>query len=289
LTVDAVTNPPLRPHPAARGRRADRSAAPLESACARSTRSPVPPRSSLFARLMAARGVWALADQGVCSLGNFLTGVLMARGLADPHLFGVYSLALSVLMFLNSLHGSVVTYPLTLEGAAADPARFRRLVRRGLAFTLSVAPVLAVALVAATARVERLSLLPWAALAMVMWQAQETVRGRCCAGSGTGTRSRATPSASSGRPPASGPVPVRRAVPGVGDGVRRGHQRAGGRDPVRPDPTARPRRPRRGPTGGDVRRRRRGRPPRSPRTRPGGGGPAGGCSSPASSTSAPST
>ena len=163
MNMEAVTTPPL-------GSVVAGAVPPAAAAAA------APPQPNVLARLLAARGVWALADQAVCSLGNFLTGVLMARGLADPHAFGVYSLTLGVLMFLNSVHGSVVTYPLTLEGAAADPARLRRLVRRGLAFTLAVAPVLAVVILAATARVERLSLLPWAALAMVMWQAQETVR-----------------------------------------------------------------------------------------------------------------
>jgi O-antigen/teichoic acid export membrane protein len=43
-------------------------------------------------------------------------------------------------------------------------------------FTFAAAPVLGLVALAATARVERLSLLPWAALAMVLWQAQETTR-----------------------------------------------------------------------------------------------------------------
>ncbi|MDB5295185.1 MAG: hypothetical protein JWO31_1168, partial [Phycisphaerales bacterium] len=116
-------------------------------------------RANPLAKLLAARGIWALADQAVCSLGNFLTGVLLARSL-DRQAFGAFSLVFGVLLFLNSLHGAVVTYPLTLEGAAAGPDRFRRLVRRGLAFTLAVAPALALVVAAATFRIERLSLLP---------------------------------------------------------------------------------------------------------------------------------
>lgn len=134
-------------------------------------------RSGLLSRLMAARGVWALGDQAVCSAGNFLAGLLMARGLEkDPHGFGVYSLMLSVLLFVNSLHGSIVSYPLTLEGAAAGTARFRRLTRRALQFTFAIGPVLAIVAIVAALRMDRLTLLPWTVLAMVAWQAQETVR-----------------------------------------------------------------------------------------------------------------
>jgi hypothetical protein len=131
-----------------------------------------------FARLFASRGIWALADQGVCSLGNFTTNFLLVRAWNhDRHVYGIYALIFyNVLVFLNTLHGSLITYPLTLEGASAGPARLRRLVLRGLGFTLLLAPVLALAVAAACWRLEQPTLLPWAVLAMALWQVQETLR-----------------------------------------------------------------------------------------------------------------
>lgn len=135
------------------------------------------PRRRFVSRLLGARGMWALGDQAVCSAGNFLAGLLMARGLEkEPHAFGVYSLALSVLLFLNSLHGAIVTYPMTLEGAGAPNRRFRQLVRRGIQFSVGIGPILTIVIVVAALQLGRLTLIPWAILAMVIWQAQETVR-----------------------------------------------------------------------------------------------------------------
>jgi glycosyltransferase involved in cell wall biosynthesis/O-antigen/teichoic acid export membrane protein len=139
---------------------------------------PDAPRAGFFSRLLAARGIWALADQGVCSLGNFATNFMLVRAWhADQHLYGIYALVFyNVLVFLNTLHGSLVTYPLTLEGAAASPARLRRLVCSGLAFTLVLTPGLGVAVGVACWRLEQATLLPWAILAMALWQVQETLR-----------------------------------------------------------------------------------------------------------------
>ncbi|HEX8911147.1 MAG TPA: hypothetical protein VF796_02225, partial [Humisphaera sp.] len=130
---------------------------------------------SIVVRVLGNSGVWALADQAVCSGGNFLTMLIVARTLAgDP--FGQYWLLLQVVQFLNGLHGAVVTYPLTLAGAAAATERFRQLVRRGLGFTLAVGPVLGLVVLAAAMRADRPTLFPWVAAAMVLWQAQETCR-----------------------------------------------------------------------------------------------------------------
>jgi O-antigen/teichoic acid export membrane protein len=137
--------------------------------------APAGPRRSLIGRLFAASGLWALIDQGVCSAGNFLTGVLMARTLEKQD-FGFYSLLLGVLMFLGSLHGSIVTYPLTLNGAGAPVRRFRQILLRGIGFTAAITPVLSIVVIAAAARVGDYAIVPWVVAAMLFRQTQETAR-----------------------------------------------------------------------------------------------------------------
>src|SRR5262245_22544082 len=58
------------------------------------------------------RSVWALADQGIVSLGNCATNVLLARSLAVAE-FGVFALLLEAMLFLNSLQAALVIYPLS--------------------------------------------------------------------------------------------------------------------------------------------------------------------------------
>ena len=61
--------------------------------------------------LAGGRGIWALGDQATLSLGNFLTNILLIRHLAKDQ-FGIYAVLFSLLLFLNNLHTSLVTYPL---------------------------------------------------------------------------------------------------------------------------------------------------------------------------------
>src|SRR5687767_3370998 len=79
-----------------------------------------------FAALLRSRGGWALADQGVVSAGNFITGVLLVRNLEKVE-YGVYFLIFGVLQFLHSLHQSLVTYPLSVRGAVSDQDDLRKL------------------------------------------------------------------------------------------------------------------------------------------------------------------
>lgn len=50
---------------------------------------------------------WALADQGMVSGANFLTGVILARYLGIDG-FGVYTLGWAVLLFIGSIHASFI-------------------------------------------------------------------------------------------------------------------------------------------------------------------------------------
>jgi O-antigen/teichoic acid export membrane protein len=65
-------------------------------------------------------GAWALADQGVVSLGTFLTSIVLARSL-PPSQYGIYGVYLAVFLSLNTVHWSLVTYPLSTSGAASFP------------------------------------------------------------------------------------------------------------------------------------------------------------------------
>jgi hypothetical protein len=86
-------------------------------------------RTSIGARIRVlglAQGFWALADQGVVSLGTFLMSILLARHLA-PAEYGIYALIFAAIFFFNGIHMSLVTYPLSVSGATVDTERLRHI------------------------------------------------------------------------------------------------------------------------------------------------------------------
>ena len=136
--------------------------------------APARPGFSLGA-LLRARGAWALADQGVVSLGNFLTAVVLARTLPLGDT-GIFALVFGMLLFLNSLHQALVTYPLSVRGAASDGDRLRDLAGSSLLCTLLLALPLSLGVIIIVGLSSRASLIPWAIAAMLLWQFQETLR-----------------------------------------------------------------------------------------------------------------
>src|SRR6185437_16418192 len=56
-----------------------------------------------------------LADQGVSSLSNFAVGVVVAR-LSGPVGLGAFSLAYAAWLLLASMHRSLITDPMAIEG-----------------------------------------------------------------------------------------------------------------------------------------------------------------------------
>jgi O-antigen/teichoic acid export membrane protein len=141
----------------------------------------------------AKRGVWALVDQGIVSLGNFATTALMIRYLAKDD-FARFGLFFEVILYLNSFQAALVTYPLTVRGTNADPLRLRKLATGCLGFTLALAPALAALMtlaswllskvhsadvadaVAAAPAATVFHAAPYAIAAMLLWQAQEVMR-----------------------------------------------------------------------------------------------------------------
>jgi O-antigen/teichoic acid export membrane protein len=120
-------------------------------------------------------GSWSLVDQGVVSLGNFLTQMLLARHLSWSD-YGFFALVYGVLFFLVSSFGSMVTYPLSVKGASVDLGGLRRLVGGSLWFNLGLVLPAALIIFTATAALHRPDLFVLSLLAFVFWQLQETLR-----------------------------------------------------------------------------------------------------------------
>lgn len=66
------------------------------------------------------RGVWALADQGFASAGNFLVHVILARSL-DPDSYGAFVVAFQLLALLVMTQAAVIADPLMVLA----PGRYR--------------------------------------------------------------------------------------------------------------------------------------------------------------------
>jgi len=130
---------------------------------------------SRFAAGEPRQGFWALADQATVSMGNFLTQVFLARALA-PEQYGVFALLFGIHLVMSGLHASLVVYPLSVRGATLDDAALRRHLAGSLLATLGLAVPLGGVMLAAAWFLSWPQLGPWAALAMLFWQVQETVR-----------------------------------------------------------------------------------------------------------------
>jgi O-antigen/teichoic acid export membrane protein len=121
------------------------------------------------------RGFWSLADQGVVSLGNFLTQIMLARHLPRVD-YGVFALLFGVLIFLNQVHAGSISYPLTIKGAQIDAAGLRSITADSLVLTVVLAASEMGVVFVAAGILHQLHLAAWAILAMLFWQLQETVR-----------------------------------------------------------------------------------------------------------------
>ncbi len=118
-------------------------------------------------------GLWALADQGIVSIGTFLVTLVLGRRLPTVD-FGVFGVVLGILVTANIAHASLIGIPLmVLTGRSADRTG---LPTAALAWTLVCAAAFSVALTIAVLVLGRPGLLPWAELALLGSQVQETLR-----------------------------------------------------------------------------------------------------------------
>jgi O-antigen/teichoic acid export membrane protein len=133
-----------------------------------------------YRRNAARRASWGIADQALLSATNFLTMVLIARGLT-PTKFGAFTLVYTMLLLANGLQGALVTQPHNVLGVALHGSRYRRYTSSTalmhVAVTVPVAAAIAMAAVAGhlagwSASPLVVALLP----AAVAWMAQELVR-----------------------------------------------------------------------------------------------------------------
>lgn len=121
------------------------------------------------------RGTWALVDQGVVSLGTFVSTVLLARVLS-PAQFGTFALLYGAMLFLNTIHASFITYPLSIHGARLDRDGLGRAATAFLILALGLALLLAAVLTGAAWALGAPRVAAWAVAAHLAWQVQETVR-----------------------------------------------------------------------------------------------------------------
>lgn len=119
--------------------------------------------------------LWALADQGVVSLGNFLTIVLLARVLT-PHDYGVFAILFGVMLVLNNIHSALVVYPLSLEAAVTEAAGVAKSVTAGGVITLLLGIGESAVLIFLCLRLQRWDLMVVSIVALLLWQLQETYR-----------------------------------------------------------------------------------------------------------------
>ncbi|HEX7101617.1 MAG TPA: polysaccharide biosynthesis C-terminal domain-containing protein [Nitrolancea sp.] len=130
---------------------------------------------AMMRRVVAQPGIWALTDQALVSLGGVATTIILARSL-PPATFGVYVLLFGAMLFLNTVHASLVVYPLSIHGARATPKQMPHLTGSFLVLALLFASPLVVPFGAMTAALASWKVVPWAIIALLAWQCQETTR-----------------------------------------------------------------------------------------------------------------
>jgi O-antigen/teichoic acid export membrane protein len=116
-----------------------------------------------------------MGDQGIVSVGNFVTFNLLARSLPAEQ-YGAFGVTLESILFLNSLQSALVVYPMTVQGATRGALRLQKLVSGSLLFTLILLPVLGSLTGLATRTSATWPTAFCAVFAMLMWQTQETTR-----------------------------------------------------------------------------------------------------------------
>jgi O-antigen/teichoic acid export membrane protein len=118
---------------------------------------------------------WAIADQGIVSLGNFLTTIILARSLT-PAAYGLWSVIFGLILFLNVLPATLVNYPLSVRAAARDDNTSGELVKAALTLTTLLAVPQMLLLFTVSFLVAHSALGMCAGVCLLLWQLQETTR-----------------------------------------------------------------------------------------------------------------
>jgi O-antigen/teichoic acid export membrane protein len=124
---------------------------------------------------LTLQGFWAIADQGVVSLGNFLTTIILARTVS-PHEYGVWTVTFGLILFLNVLPASLITYPLVVRLASQNEDRAGELIVAALVLTTVLALPQMLVLFCVSSLIGGAALALWACFGLLLWQVQETTR-----------------------------------------------------------------------------------------------------------------
>jgi len=126
-------------------------------------------------RVLRTNIIAGLTDQAMVSFGNFALSVSLARILSVGD-FGIYSVAMSFLLFFNTLHQAFIIYPLSVHTAAAPAGNQLQPVRVAALLTLPCALPFLPVLGAGLWSIGHLPLLAAASFALLAWQMQEAFR-----------------------------------------------------------------------------------------------------------------
>jgi hypothetical protein len=118
---------------------------------------------------------WAFFDQGIVSIGNFITTLLLVRALR-PGEFGIFALLFGSIIFFNTVHAALVTYPLSIYGAPMTVAELQRWTTKAISGTVLVGVGVFVCMWLVCIAAARPGLTLIVSLAAIAWQLQETTR-----------------------------------------------------------------------------------------------------------------
>lgn len=130
---------------------------------------------AILKRWRGKQSFWALSDQGLVSLGSFATQLVIARHVA-PGLYGTYSLLLGVILFVNGIHGALVTYPLSFRLATANEGEAAALLRTACLLTTLLALPAALLGAGACAWLHATGVLAAFLFSLLSWEFQEVFR-----------------------------------------------------------------------------------------------------------------
>lgn len=129
----------------------------------------------LVTKLRLGTGIWALADQGIVSMGTFAVSVLVARWLPVVD-YGVYALLFGLIVLWNSVQNSLVIYPLSVQGATVNPGEIGLQAFAALTATSAINLPMGILALGVGLWYDRLHLAVTFVLALGLGQAQEVVR-----------------------------------------------------------------------------------------------------------------
>ena len=129
--------------------------------------------SFLPMRILRSNLSAGLADQAMVSLGNFALNVSLARILPVGD-YGVYAVAMSFLLFFNTLHQAFIIYPLSVQTAGTGV--YLQPLRVAAVLTLPCAAPFLLVMAAGLWSIGHIGLLAMTCFALLAWQFQEVIR-----------------------------------------------------------------------------------------------------------------